>query len=232
MLLNEKNLYSEEWTSEEKVEKYHQKFNSKVDFLRHRIELDILKQYAKGDFLDCSIGDGRFINGLKDQIRTLKAMDYSLPFLNFVKKHYPFVEIEQGDLEKGIPEPNNAYDTVICLRTLFALRNFDEILKEMVRITKPGGTIIFDYGVKKIYSPNKKLTFNSFNAKKTIQELNLQIEKSFKLDGFTYKIKTNRFLHRLFNNKLNIIPENFYEIIEKIISFFAPLRKIYIIRIS
>lgn len=230
MLLKEKNAYSEEWTNKEKVVKYHQKFNSKIDSVRHQIELEILKKYSQGVFFDCSIGDGRFLNDLKKQVKSIKAMDYSQPFLDFVHERYPFIETELGDLEKGIDEPSNAYDTTVCLRTLFALRNFDDILKEMTRITKPQGLIIFDYGVKPVESKNRNLVLDGANVKSVIEKLPLLVVKTYNLDGFTSLIKKSGLLSRLFALKINFLPVSFYKAVEKLFSFFAPQRKLYILK--
>src|SRR3989339_841433 len=146
MLLTSDNAYTISYASENAAAEYHNKFQFRVDRLRHQLEQRLLLKYASGDLFDCSIGSGRFVKKLRPVLSNYLAMDYSPDFILFVKKNYPSLEVMQADLEQGIPQPDNRFDTVICFRTLFALNHTNLIIKEMRRIAKPGGKLIFDYG--------------------------------------------------------------------------------------
>lgn len=141
------NHYSEHFAGEAAASEYVKKFTSSIDVMRHEIERNAISAHAHGNLFDCSIATGRLI-GLLPKVTNYSGMDYSKPFLSHIRAHYPDVNVQWGDLTKGIEKPSEAFDTVICIRTLFALPGVDQILKDMVRITKPSGTIIFDYGVK------------------------------------------------------------------------------------
>jgi len=225
----EKNLYSEHWTASGTAEKYKGKFKKKADRIRHKIEVKILKKYAQGDLFDCSIGTGRFIKPLKTLVKTYSGMDYSPAFLIYINQHFPNAKTFQADLEKSTGQSANYYDTTICLRTIFALRNPGFIVSEMKRITQKGGLIIFDYGKKERWHERLKIKVNTANVEKIITDNQLKRMKIFKLDGLLGIVKKSDFLSRAFNSQYNIMPDAIYLLLEKISVLFFCKRKLYIL---
>ncbi|MBU0596334.1 class I SAM-dependent methyltransferase, partial [Candidatus Bipolaricaulota bacterium] len=137
--------YSEQFVGADAVAGYLRKFNRKVDRIRHRMEVRILDRHVSGDCFDCSVGTGRFISELAS-VRSYSGMDYSPDLAQYARTAYPSIRVEHGDLMKGIDAPDETYDTVFCIRTLFALQGVEGIVREMARIARPGGRVIFDYG--------------------------------------------------------------------------------------
>lgn len=138
--------YSAHFSSEKVCRGYVSKFGSNVDRIRHDSEVSILDPEIGGDLFDCSIAVGRFIGQLKN-VTKYSGMDYSQPFVDYIRANFPGVQVERGDLLVGIDQPDASHDAVMCMRTLFALNRTEKILCEMVRITRPGGLVVFDYGV-------------------------------------------------------------------------------------
>jgi ubiquinone/menaquinone biosynthesis C-methylase UbiE len=185
--------YSDLWISQKAVDSYARKFNSKIDKLRHAIELEIIRKFAKGKLFDCSIGEGRFIKELRDV--EYWGADYSPYFVDYIRKNYPDVSVIQNDLRKGIPYPDDSFDTVICIRTLNNLSEKDEIISEMVRVAKKNGNVIF----------NLPGCFDGYTVK-------------FPLDSFFARsIKKSSFLGKFFNSGFNLIPLNIWVKLEKIL---------------
>lgn len=145
--MNSSRHYSDHFADPAVTAGYEKKFDNAVDKLRHKIECEILSHFALGSLYDCSIGTGRFVGRLA-KVSRYSGMDYSRPFLDQVREQFPGIDVELGDLTKGISQVDDTFDTVLSLRTIFALGDPEPILAEMVRIAKPGGRIIFDYGVR------------------------------------------------------------------------------------
>jgi SAM-dependent methyltransferase len=211
--------YSNQFTEESQVEKYEHKFTKKIDIVRHRIECRIIKPYAAGDLYDCSVGHGRFIPELP-LVHTYSAMDYSEAFIRYIETHYPQVAVKKGDLLEGIDEPDDRYDTVLCIRTLSGLGEAAPIIGEMGRIARPGGVIIFDYDRKDSQSINEALAAHS-----------LSIVKAARLDSpFSMAIKRYPKLSKWFNHRINFMPLFIYAALERVLGMLSGERILYIAR--
>jgi len=226
------NKYSERFSDRDIIDVYLNKFKHKIDRIRHTIELNLLKKYAYGDCFDCSIGTGRFVNQLLG-VKSYCGMDYSLEFVNYIRKTFPDVEVIEGDLVRGIEAPDERYDTTLCIRTLFALDKADEIVGEMARITKRGGLVIFDYGKKSTLTELGEGTMidaSRYNIGRIIKEVDLTIVATHRLDScFIRAIKTNRLWSLVFHSRFNIIGDSFYLFIEKFLSRLNGNRKLYVL---
>lgn len=127
------------------VVRYQRKLNNRLDHLRDRIERELLAELLAGSVFDCTIGIGRFIGHLP-QVTRYDGMDLSEEFVDHVRRHYPTSSAVTGNLLTAIPCADASYDNVICLRSLSGIGGLATILPEMVRITRPGGLIVLDYG--------------------------------------------------------------------------------------
>ena len=225
--------YSKQFLGEEAVKRYERKFEKRVDKIRHKAETNILRDHVRGDCFDCSIGTGRFINEMVNA-RTYAGIDYSADCVRYIQEVFPNVEVKEGDLLEGIEEPAGKYDTALCIRTLFALGNVDRIVKEMARITKKGGLVIFDYGTRPRaieLDDNRLVTTSDFNIEEVVRESGLEKEAVYDLDSlFVITIKKRRLLRRYFNSRKNIIPDCFYLFIERLLSVFWADRRLYVLR--
>lgn len=204
----EKN-YSNLWNNKKSSNSYSVKMNSKIEKLRHKSELRIIKKYSSKNLYDCSIANGRFIKDLKNI--NYFGSDISIPFVNNIKKYFPQVIVKINDLRKGINEPSDKYQTVICFRTLNNIRNKEKVINEMIRITNKNGYVIF-------------------SLPKLLK--NIKYSYKFKTDSkiFVRIIKKNKLLERLFNSRYNIIPLKIFFYIEILLSQILPSNYIYVIK--
>ncbi len=110
----------------------------------HRRELGIIFKYVKGlrgKLLDMPCGTGRFIEPLQLLGFNVMAGDNSKDMLNIVKKKYQVKTVECNAF--SMPFKDETFDVVVCARLLFHYLNPHLILKELLRVTKKGGTVIF-----------------------------------------------------------------------------------------
>ncbi len=240
-------LYSDLFQNQQIVDGYVKKFKRRNDFLRHLYEFDIVKKYAFGDMCDCSIGIGRFIGRLP-KVKSITGMDISQEFLDYVNKTYPDTKTFRHDMRNNFPQESSKYDTVMCLRTIFALSELRHILSEMRRICKPNGYIIIDYPRKRKEKIllTKDVTLNNVCDIKSPDEFfaefqDMKLVKKVPLDMFFSSIKTGKVfshitqdkpfkenLHRMiffyfqkfFNSPKNRLPNRFWLMYEKLSYYF------------
>lgn len=125
--------------------RYHRKLDNRLDRLRHNIERELLSELLAGTVFDCTIGVGRFIGQLPGVTR-YDGMDLSKEFVSHVRERNPESHVIVGDLTKGIPCADASYDNVVCMRSLSGIGQLASILPEMLRVVRPGGLVVFDYG--------------------------------------------------------------------------------------
>jgi len=189
--------YSRSFLGGEAVRAYGRKFDLALESVRHNIEAEIIGRWASGSLFDCSIGSGRFIGALPN-IERYAGMDYSQDFVDLVRGRHPHVEVKQGNLLDGIDQPDAAFDTVICIRTLSALGHLEPILLEATRILKRGGKLIFDYGVEpsNLEMNGEVVPIDAESLEEILAGLPLSPVEQVPLDGVLVGIKRNRILNR------------------------------------
>ena len=225
------NAYTKHFTTSKNVDRYYHKFSSKIDKTRHEIEVNLIGAHASGELFDCSIGSGRFIGEFTD-VTNYSGMDYSEEFVRRIAERHSDVHVVQGDLISGVPAENDRYDTVLCIRTLFALPRTKEIIRDMVRICRPRGVVIFDYGCKpKLTDIGGEEPFLSSaeDIPLVLNSLPVRIKKRYHLDHLLTKIKRTKLTTRLFNHRFNIIPNSIWHLIENGSFFMRPDRHLYVI---
>jgi SAM-dependent methyltransferase len=87
--------------------------------------------------LDAGAGHGRFCRLAADAGHRVEACDYD-PAL-FQVAGVPF---HQAELNDRIPIADDTFDCVVSIEVLEHLENHARFIREVVRVTKPGGTII------------------------------------------------------------------------------------------
>ncbi|RXZ33753.1 methyltransferase domain-containing protein [Oxalobacteraceae bacterium CAVE-383] len=143
--------YAQLFQGSEAVARYQRKLSNRIDILRDKIERDILASRLKGNVFDCTIGVGRFIGKLPN-VTAYDGMDLSSEFVEYVRQLHPSGKLFTADLSQPIPLSTGSYDNVLCLRSLSGIGRLATILPEMLRITRSGGLLIFDYGRKRTIS--------------------------------------------------------------------------------
>ena len=91
------------------------------------------------NIIDVGCGDGYILHMLlqskKHTIKHACGLDFSRKRLEKTKHFVPQVQVIEGTIF-GLPFPNNSFDTVICSETLEHLENYEQALKELIRITR------------------------------------------------------------------------------------------------
>ncbi len=227
------NAYTQSWVRDGVVNHYLNKFRNKQNIVRHTIEVQYIKPFVRGNLFDCSIATGRFIPEFTG-VSSYKGMDYSPDFLEFMQKNFPQIPVKRGDLLKGIEEPDNSYDTTMCMRTLFALPQTEEIISEMIRITKPGGTVIFDYGRTTFVADcrgqamrTSPVNLREFLAKNPTVEL----LATYRLDSPIVLFFIKWLLpKKFFNSQLNLLPASFWIKLERAVVHLWCQRLLFIVK--
>lgn len=114
---------------------------------RVRTALPVPLESIKGlKILEAGSGAGRFTEILLKYGAVVYSFDLSDAVLANYANNMPNnkLTIFQGDIE-DIPFNENFFDISLCLGVMQHTRNFSLGLKEIVRVTKRGGTISFDH---------------------------------------------------------------------------------------
>ena len=225
--------YSDRFSQASAASDYRRKLSRGVERLRHSIELDILAKSARGDLFDCSIATGRFVGRLP-HVQSYAGMDYSMEFLSFVAAEFPEVSTNHGDLHDGIAQPDNRFDTVLCLRTLSSLQIATAVVPEMARITRSGGRVIFDYGSRpqRLVLKGEEVTVDSENIPRLLSSLSLSGYKRIALDGLLNRLKWSSLLYRGANRLIDQpLGASVLLSAEKLAGSLMPQRYLYIVDI-
>jgi len=141
-----------EWYSrKECVQNYYSdRFIEPLGRIRDDVEKKIVLKNVYGKVLDAGCGPGRFTLPTTKQKRVshVIGIDISTEMLKFAKKKAAQEKITNIEFVKGdiqfLPFKNNTFDSVISVHVLFHLPQYAEIVKEFVRVLKPGGRLIVD----------------------------------------------------------------------------------------
>jgi SAM-dependent methyltransferase len=188
--------YAQLHQGDDAVARYQRKLSNRIDVLRDQIEADLLSRILEGSVFDCTIGTGRLIGRLP-KVAAYDGMDLSEEFVNHVRGLHPEAHLQTGDLTAGIPVPSASYDNVLCLRSLSGIGCLSSILSEMVRVTRPGGLIVFDYGRKPmvIISRGQRVVLDGDNLEQIMRTLDAKEVERVRLDAILTRAKI---YHRVF----------------------------------
>lgn len=112
---------------------------------RYRIILELLESCRRGGgeaVLDIGCGSSRIIQDLPEAI----GLDILLPKLRFLRDRH--ARLVQGSV-LALPFPDGAFDAVICSEVIEHIPDQPQLLNEMSRVLRSGGTLILgtpDYG--------------------------------------------------------------------------------------
>ncbi|MDF1797750.1 MAG: methyltransferase domain-containing protein [Planctomycetota bacterium] len=100
--------------------------------------LELLPDDRSAAILDVGAGQGFFTRQLTDAGYTqVEACDY-------LEEEFrcPEVPFRQADLSVGLPYPDDHFDLVVSIEVVEHIENHFVFLRELVRVTKPGGRVI------------------------------------------------------------------------------------------
>ena len=111
----------------------------------------ILKIIGKKEkLLDIGGGYGRLVSEYIKNFKNCLIIDPSEKLLSQAKKlcyKYKNLSLQKGIIEK-IPQKNESFDVVLCVRTFHHLENSRQAIKEINRVLKPQGFLILEFANK------------------------------------------------------------------------------------
>lgn len=96
---------------------------------------------GEGKFIDIGCGEGRFVRMLQERGLTGIGIDPVERFIAEAQKRDPGGDYRVGFGEK-LDFEDASFDLAISYLSLIDIEDFREAIGEMVRVTKPGGTIL------------------------------------------------------------------------------------------
>ena len=144
-----------------------------------------LESSGKGKILDVACGTGYYFESYPQ--KEIYGIDISKEMLAHAKGKRNVVSVQVADAEK-LPFKDNFFDATISTRFIMHIPNHKKVIEEMVRVTKPGGKIVFDFPNKHCmsYLPTQirllrgKLRCYNMFTRKSIQKIardnNLEIK--------------------------------------------------------
>jgi len=165
---------------------YKRSRNEKSKYILER-KTDIIKKFLKDtpnkDILDVACGTGRFFYLYGN--RKIYGIDISKDQLAEARKKDQKAILKICDAE-NICYLDNFFDVVITSQFIEHIPQYKQVIKEMVRVCKPGGTLIIDFPNKHslTYLPTKiriffgRLRWLNLFSKRDIQK----IAKDFNLE--------------------------------------------------
>ena len=143
------------------------------------------------NMLDVGCGDGSRTLRMAQYFLIPPTRTYGLDFnRTYIDQCQNLFHAERVDLDiDRIPYEDETFDLVVCNQVLEHLKNYNMVLHEILRVTKPGGYMM-------IGIPNLAHLINRFYLLFGIQPMCLDITSSH-VRGFT---------HNAFKKKLNSLP--------------------------
>lgn len=137
-----------------KYAKYYDRIYEKMDIKKEcnfiKWSVNKHKTSAGNELLDVACGTGRHAEILQDNF-TVHGVDINPEMLKIATEKMPQQKFSNGNMKNL--DLNQEYDVVICM---FSAMNYNTSLEEMEKTLKnfhqhlkPGGVLIFDYGINK-----------------------------------------------------------------------------------
>jgi predicted TPR repeat methyltransferase len=119
----------------------------KFGYVAHIVSSQALQKYLEDKearILDAGCGTGLVGVVLQEMGYTnIDALDYSQEMLDEAEKKGVYKKYIQADLCKALDFVDNAYGAIICVGTFTYGHVGPDCFKELIRVTKPGGYIVF-----------------------------------------------------------------------------------------
>ena len=172
-------------------------------YLQAEIDFVLSKVSRKDIVLDMGCGYGRLIPFLAKKAKFVHGIDTSVSSLKFGKeflKDMPRQRLHMMDAVK-LTFSDNTMDIVLCLQNGISAFHVDQraLIKEAVRVTKPGGRALFSSYSEKFWEPRLKWFMLQSKAG-LVGEIDFERTKNGNIvcrDGFTATTITAKKFHEL-----------------------------------
>lgn len=156
-------------------------FNEKSFYIQRQNTLKWLGDIKKCNVLDAGCGVGAFSETLvKDN--SVYGADFSEKSLEFAKQRG--LNTYCGDIG-DLPYEEGKFDLVLCIGVIQLIKEYERVIKELSRVTKPGGTLLIE--TLNTHSMQRKL-HSVFDKTKKFDLMfdATQLEGIFKKYGFEH----------------------------------------------
>jgi ubiquinone/menaquinone biosynthesis C-methylase UbiE len=139
------------WSRPGAAEVYERGVSAESPFIKikNTVERTLVLRHAKGLVLDAGTGTGRFAIPLaRVPGNAVVALDYSDEMLQLNRQLSRGEGIDgigylRGDIEH-LPFASGRFDSVVSITVVRHFPQWQAILKEYIRVTRPGGTLVFE----------------------------------------------------------------------------------------
>lgn len=99
---------------------------------------------AGGKLLDVAMGTGYpFGDFFQKAGYSVHGVDIAPALVERCRQLYPNIDCKIGDAEE-LDYPDNCFDCTYCFHSTWVIPNLDKAIGEMLRVTRPGGLVMFD----------------------------------------------------------------------------------------
>jgi predicted TPR repeat methyltransferase len=111
----------------------------------------LIKQHLKKDLnvLDIGVGTGQTAKIFINSGASVTGLDISQKMLASAGSKLKFKELIRHDIEKGLPSElkKEKFDIIVACGILEFVRDIEKVLKDIKKLLKPNGLIVFTYEV-------------------------------------------------------------------------------------
>jgi ubiquinone/menaquinone biosynthesis C-methylase UbiE len=130
------------------------------------LEIDIVRRYGAGrDVLECGCGTGLLLERIQTFARSAKGLDLSPRMLDRARERG--LEVAEGSVT-AMPFADASFDVTCSFKVLAHVPDLGGALREMARVTRPGGVILAELynplslrGLAKRLAPAGKISQNT-----------------------------------------------------------------------
>lgn len=133
--------------------------------------------------LDAGCASGELAAWLLSQGAEVTALDKSSAFVAMVRERFgSLLDVCKADLAKPLAFPDGVFDIVVSSLTLHYIADWDALMAELFRVTKPGGRLVFSTHHPAMTTPLARDYFAT-----------TLVEDTFMIEGVAYPV---RYYHR------------------------------------
>src|SRR5918993_2555362 len=124
-----------------------------------RYTLDVLSPRPGELILDAGCGTGRHLGPLLRARSNPVGVDFSRGMLRIARRNYPEVPLALVDLQRPLPFENERFDAVLCALIGEHLDELPLALREMHRVLRAGGRLVFSVYHPEMAAAGKEANF-------------------------------------------------------------------------
>ena len=137
-------------TTESRSEKYYDEFAASYERHRHQgyhllldeLEVGLARRYCGERVLEAGCGTGLILQRLARQQHQVVGIDLSRGMLARARERG--LDVVQGTLDE-LPFADDSFDSVVSFKVLPHIQPIREALRELARVTRPGGHLLLEF---------------------------------------------------------------------------------------